>query len=220
MTVDAGKVDYGEPILPDESLKVISFSSFGVKNGTYGYKENGLAVTGNFFNAAKGKTLDGTLLKGRIYLDNGTDIRFGGKDNPWMGIYLMAVEDAIHLYVNDVLVYKFMPNAAGATLVGKAFNLQMSIVYVDCDEDGVKDDVQLGLWFNGTLYKNKFLEIPDVAPTLGSMMSIYSPYEGRVVKILSTEVDNNADLSIFGFDRNYEEYLDKTGKPRTVRTDL
>ena len=113
-----------------------------------------------------------------------------------------------------------MPNATGTTLVGEAFDLKMSINYVDSDGDGTADDVQLGLWFNDVLYKNKFLELQDVAPTLGSMMSIYSPYEGRYVQVVSTEVDNNADLSIFGFDRNYEDYLDRTGKPRTVRTEL
>ena len=111
MTVDAGEVDYGEPIQPDASLKVISFSSFGVADGAYGYNENGLAVTGNFYNPAKGRFLDGTLLTGKIRFDDGTDIRFGGKDNPWLGIYLMATGDALHLYANDVLVYEAFENS-------------------------------------------------------------------------------------------------------------
>ena len=220
MTVDAGEVDYGEPIQPDASWKVISFSSFGVKDGTYGYDENGLAVVGNFFNAAKGKTLDGTLLTATVYMDKDTDIRIGGKDNPWNGFVFMAVEDYIQLYVHDVPVYKFTPTAAGTVLVGEKLQLQLSVVYVDSDEDGAKDDVQLGVWFNGVLYKNKFLEFQDIAPALGSMMSIYSSNKGNVVKIISADVDNNADLRLFGFDENYEEYLDKTGKPRVVKTKL
>ncbi len=220
MTVDAGEVDYGEPIQPDESLKVISFSSFGVKDGSYGYNENTLAITGNYFSPQKGRSLDGTLLTGYVKFADGTDIRVGGKDNPWMGIYLIAAGEELHLYANDTLYYKFRESSAGIKLVGEELKLEMSIVYADTDGDGVNDDVQLGVWFNGVLYKNRYIDLTDVAPTLGSMMSIYSAYEGNHLTIKSVEVDNNADLSIFGFDKNYEDYLDKTGKPRTVRTEL
>ena len=220
MTVDAGEIDYGTPITPDPSLKVISFSSFGVKDGSYGYNENTLAITGNYYNPQKGRSLDGTLLTGYVTFADGTDIRVGGKDNPWMGIYLLAVGEELHLYANDTRYYIFRESSAGTKLVGEELKLELSIVYADTDSDGAKDDVQLGVWFNGVLYKNHFIDLPDVAPTLGSMMCIYSAFQGNYLTIRSVAVDNNADLSIFGFDKNYEDYLDRTGKPRAVRTEL
>ena len=220
MTVDAGEIDYGEPILPDSGLKVISFSSFGVKDGIYGYSENGLAVTGNYYSAAKGRSLDGTLLTGFVTFADGTDIRVGGKNNPWLGIYLMAVGEELHLYANDVLITKLKSDIAGTQLVGKEIKLEMSITYADSDEDGKTDDVLVGIWINGVLYKNRFIELVDTVPTLGSMMGIYSAYPESGIKIKSVSVDNNADLSIFGFDQDYEAYLDRTGKPRAVKTKL
>ena len=151
---------------------------------------------------------------------DGTDIRVGGKDNPWMGIYLLAVGEELHLYANDTRYYIFRESSAVTKLVGEELKLELSIVYADTDSDGAKDVVQLGVWFNGVLYKNRFIDLPDVAPTLGSMMSIYSAFQGNYLTIRSVAVDNNADLSIFGFDKNYEDYLDRTGKPRAVRTEL
>ena len=41
------------------------------------------------------------------------------------------------------------PAIAGTTLAGKWLDLMMSVQYVDSDGDGKKDDVKLGIWFDG-----------------------------------------------------------------------
>ena len=221
MTIQAGKTDYGEAITPDPSLKEISFSSFGIKDGIYGYKENDLAVTGGYYDAMKGTILDGTLFNADVkFSSHGMMLRYGGKKSAWEGLWFQSDGDIIRLWDGENLVCKFLPEIAGTQLVDNMFNLKLSIVYVDSDSDGVKDDVQLGIWFNDVMYRNEYIYLTDFSPKMGSLMGIFSPREGETLEVRSADVYNGIDYGIFGFDKNYESYLKTTGIERIVYTSL
>ncbi len=62
--------------------------------------------------------------------------------------------------------------AIGAdTFVNNEFLLQFTTEYVDADFDGNKDDLKIGYWFNGTLYKNQFYYYVDAVPYLGTRIN-------------------------------------------------
>lgn len=221
VTIQARKVDYGEAIMPESSLKEISFSSFGIKDGIYGYKKNDLAVTGGYYDVMKGTILDGTLFNADVKFSSyKMMLRYGGKKSAWEGLWFESDGDIIKLWDGKNLVCKFLPEIAGTQLVDNTFNLKLSIVYVDSDSDGVKDDVQLGVWFNDVMYRNRYIYITDFAPQMGSLLGIYSSKEGETLEVRSAEVYNGIDYGIFGFDKNYESYLKTTGIERIVYTNL
>lgn len=113
-----------------------------------------------------------------------------------------------------------MPDLAGVKLTDNMINLKLSIVYVDSDKDGQKDDVQLGVWFDNKMYKNEYFYLTDFASQMGSLLGIYSPTKGLNIEVSTEDVDNSADLSIFYFDENWKTFLTTTGKPRAVYTNL
>lgn len=87
----------------------------------------------------------------------------------------------------------------------------MSVQYVDSDGDGKKDDVKLGIWFDGVLYENKYIYIADFAESMGSYMGIYSSNPESHISIRSIEVETYIDLALFGFDDNYASRFKTTG---------
>ena len=221
MTIQAGMSDYGEAIIPDPSLKEISFSSFGIKDGIYGYKDNDLAASGGYYDAVKGTTLDGTLFHADVKFSSGKMmLRYGGKNSAWEGLWFQSDGNHIKLWDGENLICRFLPEIAGTQLVDNMFNLKMSIVYVDSDSDGMEDDVQLGIWFNDVMYKNAYIYLTDFALKMGSLLGIYSPKEEETLEIHSVDIYNGIDYGIFGFDKDYENYLKTTGIEKTVYTSL
>ncbi len=222
ITVSNVKLDYGPSIKPDKSLKKISFSSFGIEDGVYGENNNALAVSGGYFDPVRGRSLNGTLFSGYVKFgsQNGVQLNYGGKNSAWEGIAIRSMGDALWLVQGDNLLGTFMPDIAGVKLTDNMINLKLSIVFVDSDKDGKKDDVQLGVWFNDRMYKNEYYYLTDFASQMGSLLGIYSPTKGLNIEVKTEEVDNSADLSIFGFGKNWKTFLKTTGKPRAVYTSL
>ncbi len=222
ITVSNVKLDYGPSIKPDKSLKKISFSSFGIEDGVYGENNNALAVSGGYFDPVRGRSLNGTLFSGYVKFgsQNGAQLNYGGKNSAWEGIAIRSMGDALWLVQGDNLLGTFMPDIAGVKLTDNMINLKLSIVFVDSDKDGNKDDVQLGVWFNDRMYKNEYYYLTDFASQMGSLLGIYSPTKGLNIEVKTEEVDNSADLSIFGFGKNWKTFLKTTGKPRAVYTSL
>ena len=213
---------FGESIQPDALLKEISFSSFGVKDGVYASKHPDLAAKGGFFDPAMGQTLNGTLLNGdvRFSSEAAVEIRYGGLNNAWEGLVLRASGRKLLLVDTTGLLYTFVPEFAGVDLTDNTVNLKISLNYVDSDSDGVTDDVKLGFWFNDVLYKNEFIYLTDYTEKLGSKLGIYVPEGNATLALNSRQVDNSIDFALFGFTKDFKQYLKATGKAKEIITKL
>lgn len=213
---------FGESIQPDASLKEISFSSFGVKDGVYACKHPDLAAKGGFFDPAMGQTLNGTLLNGDVRFSGeaAVEIRYGGLNNAWEGLVLRASGRKLLLVDTTGLLYTFVPEFAGVDLTDNTVNLKISLNYVDSDSDGVTDDVKLGFWFNDVLYKNEFIYLTDYTEKLGSKLGIYVPEGNATLALTSRQVDNSIDFALFGFTKDFKQYLKATGKAKEIITRL
>ena len=85
----------------------------------------------------------------------------------------------------------------GDTFAGKSFLLQLSTEFVDCDNDGQKDDIKLGIFFDGVLYCNNYIYIPNEAQTLSTGVNFNGGSEGfaQFSSVLLKEL-TNTDLGI------------------------
>ena len=211
----------GEPIVPDSSLKQISFSRFGIRDGVYTSTHPDFAAQGGFFHPVMGQTLNGTLFNADFCFNGeAVEIRYGGLANAWEGLVLRSSGKNLLLVDTTGLLCTFTPEYAGTDLTGSKVNLQISLLYVDSDADGSKDDVKLGFWFNGVLYKNEFLYLTDYAKKLGAKLGIYIPEGNGSLGVTSGYADNSIDFTLFGFTKNFKQYLKTTGKPKSVKTKL
>ena len=202
------------PIQPDENLKKISFSSFSIEDAEFtDINVTDFCTSGAYRDLMKGKTLDGTLFHGRVKFGEkgGAELRFGGLATAWLGLRITGHADGTIILTEAELnapekqfSYLFNPYEAGCELVGAWLDLKISTQFVDCDNDGVVDDVKLGIWFNDVLYQNEYIYLCNYAPHMGSYLSIYSSNKEGYISIESVEVDNTIELTLFGFDDNYK----------------
>ena len=157
-----------------EGMTEITFRDFGFVDGDITQYP-----TGEY----EGTTLDNTLFTGKIIFPESTaaHIMYGGKvggggfdivpaqdttTNEWYLRLFDTNHDKAGKTFNE---YKFYEDVAGVALVGEELDLSLSIQYVDHDQDGVKDDVKLGVWFAGKLYNNNYIYLDNFADTGHSM---------------------------------------------------
>ena len=211
------KPDYGTPIHPDSALKEISFSSFGIADGTYQFNNTDLSAKGGYFDPERGKSLNGVLFNGNITFESewGVQIRLGGKTSAWEGLCFVSNGDGKLLLIDSFQNKTwcvFTPAVAGVQLTDNMLNVKISIEYVDNDGDGKSNDVKVGVWFENVLYKSQFIYLPDCAENMGSMLGIYIPKENIKMAISSENVDNSIDFTLFGYTKNYAAELKRTEK--------
>ena len=204
---------------PDDSFKKITFTHFGVGNGTY-VSDGGSAMTVS--GQAEG-SLDRTVLCGRIYLpeDEKIIITVGGKNNMWYGIRFVVGKDGkwTLLWCGDKVNKQYgsmVPLQAGCSLTGQWLDFMMSTEIVDADDDGQKDDVKLGVWFNGSLYQDEYFMILDQGYELGSYFGVYCQAKDSYVTLYSIpELVEPFNYSIFGLSQDWENMLLNTGTKKT-----
>ena len=68
--------------------------------------------------------------------------------------------------------YNFYSSLAKTKLINNKFLLQITTEAVDYDNDSRKDDVKLGVWFNGVLYKNEYIYLIDAVNNLGNNFAL------------------------------------------------
>ncbi len=155
-------------------------------------------------------SLDGTLFSAKLKFNvNGSRMHLGlnnKSDNGYTGIGVRLEDDKLvignelgdhkealsnmglsHIVISPKVV------GVGNTFVNKEFLLQMSIEYVDHDNDGKKNDIKLGVMINGKFFANTYFYIKNQASRLGTKInfseggpSSYAPY-GDVIPNLGVK---------------------------------
>ena len=196
---------------PNEKFEKITFEYFGIANGIYKFNGSGAPT----FEGKGSKTLNQKVLCGDVLITGkGNDhLMVGGGDNVWYGLRFITQENGtIQLHWIDadggIPIEVFNPTTAKATLIGEWVNLMISTEIVDADGDGSKDDIEVGVWFNGVLYKNKFYTVIDKAAGLGKYLGYYSGVEGNAIEIRSIpEYVKGYDFSVFGLTKDWKSTL-------------
>ena len=156
------------------------------------------------------------IFTGYLTVNGVVYVQYGGKgldesNDYWYGIRLRFDGSKVTLtsssgeFTNS---YDISPKTAGTELYNNRFLLQLSTRKVDSDKDGLEDDVQLGIWFNGVLYDNTYFYLVDAVDKLGNNIAVMQPYRDTEQGFFSIEsVKLKVDLSEYGFDENWAKSL-------------
>ena len=199
------------PKKPNENFEKITFEYFGVKDGIYKY-DGSVDPT---YEAKGADSLDQKVFCGDVLFSGKGANHFmvGGNGNTWYGLRFITQENGtIVLYWIDdeglQLVETYDSTTAGATLIGEWLNLMISTEIVDADGDGAKDDIELGVWFNGVLYKEEFYTILDKASGLGKQFGFDCSAEDNSIEIRSIpELVKGFDYSVYGLTKDWQKTL-------------
>lgn len=177
---------------PSDSLKKITFFQYGIEDGTYESAAD-INTKGSY---KKSDSVAGTVLCGDIQIINGDkgeiDIFLGSKTNVWeQGVRLTkygAANDLRLIYQTPDTykeVLRISTDEAGVDFTSEKFNLMWSMEMVDSDSDGSDDDLKIGIWFNGFLYKQAYVYVADFGvDMLGNVFSTYCG-EGTAITLNS-----------------------------------
>ena len=198
----AEKVDPA-PVITNE-FKQISFATYLFEAGTYGTAENPLS------GHCRENSMDKVVFSDTLCFPEGGDVqwRFAGGESIWHGLMINVYGNALKLSNTVDGEWKsiiFDPKVAGCDLVGKDVKITISFEYVDCDEDGEKDDVKLGVWFNGKAYADRCFYLIGEAPRLGGYTMFYSPSGAHGITI--DPYYPSLDFTIFGYTANWAKEL-------------
>jgi len=169
----------------------ISFRDFGIADGEY-TKWKGQTYSG--------ETMDNTLFSGTITFPRveKAQLSYGGKGNQ-TGIELVTAHNKVtgewylRLRENKNKAFKeqnLYSDVAGVNLVGSPLELHLSLEFVDNDGNGTKNDVKLGVWFDGTLYDDQYIYInnfADAENAIGPWLT-YIPKPGGPINLKSSDI--------------------------------
>ena len=199
--------DTAKETLPS-SFRKVTFHNFGVNNGTFNYNGGKLCFYGDY-----ALNLNKTIFSGDVYYSHtkGGDFRYGGKTNEWCGLWFYTRSDG-KLYMRgvegDTGTYVFNPVIAGTELTDTWFNIKLSTEYVDSDNDGNKDDIKLGVWFNDVLYDNTYIYLKDYAQYFGNYFSIFVDNSDSFIALKNDEsIDRGVDFTLFGCTKNWAKEI-------------
>lgn len=174
------------------TFEEITFSDFGIKDGTYTFNEQRLSTIGELSEGYLNRTFVGTVNFSETAM---TTINFAGKNSGWEGVMLHTSADGVrfsdnHDQFESILIVE---EETGAKLTDNDVEVMLSFEMADIDGDGDKDDVCFWLYFDGVLYQNKpIVEAKDYANYLGGYLSIYSNKATSSVTIQSKELSRPA----------------------------
>ena len=175
--------------------------------------------TFTYGNFARIESLDKTLVSANVQFNTaGARLHLGctpGAANGYSGLGLRLESNGTLVLGNELVSvegvqdneltsiglnhFVFSARAAGVgdTFTGKSFLLQLSTEFVDQDNDGEKDDIKLGVFFNGVLYCNNYIYILGEAQTLSTGVNFNGGSQG-FAQFSSVRIQEltNADLGI------------------------
>ena len=199
------------PTQPNETFEKVTFDYFGLKDAIY--KCDGTVAP--TYEAKGNESLDQKVLCGDILLEGKGPIHLmlGGKTNIWYGFRFITQENGtiVLCWVDDEglqIIEVYDDATAGSTLMGEWLNLMISIEILDADEDGEKDDIELGVWFNGVLYKEEFSTILNKASGLGKQFGFDCVGEDNSIAIRSIPaLLRGFDYSVYHLTKDWEKTL-------------
>ncbi len=199
------------PKKPNPDFERITFDYFGAKDGLYKYDGTDAPT----FEGKGNDSLDEKVLCGDVLFSGKGENHFmvGGNGNTWYAFRFITKENGtIQLWWVDKegmpLIEIFDSTTAGTTLVGEWLNLMISTEILDADGDGVEDDIELGVWFNGVLYKEQYYTILDKASGLGKQFGFDCMGEDNSIAIRSIpELVKGFDYGAYGLTKDWEKTL-------------
>ncbi len=191
---------------PDEKIEQLpknlikrTFNDYGVSNGT---------VT--WATAVRNGSIIGNIFSGYItFSGKNMWLQYGGagsgQNDFWKGMRFACDGEKITLSASAGEFsgsYNFYSSLARTKLINNKFLLQITAEAVDIDNDGNTNDVKLGVWFNGVLYKNEYIYLKDAADKLGNNFAIIQkdqrPIDGNA--IVESYVERSEKAEIFPAD--------------------
>ena len=196
--------------IPNENFKKITFAHAGIEDGKYvGDGSSNFVVRGK----VKGG-FDKKVFCGDIFIEDGSQVHMmlGGKDSPWYGLTVnfptSGKPNLTWGAAKPMGFYVGVPDVVS----GKWVNIMISTEIIDADEDGLLNDVKMGLWFDGQLIKSGSFIISDRAEELGENIAIYCATEGSTISIRSIpELIEPFDYARYGLTEDWENTLLNTG---------
>lgn len=191
--------DFVPEVLPDNLFRT-TFYDFGFSDGKLSSSRS-----------VGGGTIIGTLFSGYVSF-HGKDVWFQyggkgtGKNDYWYGMRFACDGKKITLSASNREFkgsYSFYSAAAKTELIDNEFLLQISAEAVDYDNDSQKDDVKLGVWFDGLLYKNEYIYMIDSVDKFGNN-----------VALLQKDWDPKVGYAVV------KSYVEKSDIPEQLPTDL
>ena len=193
-------------IIKSTDMSELTFEDFEIEDGTYDD-----TFSGNY----AGKTMDKTLFSAKIkFSETGkTDFMFGGTkasggfslqpnwDETNNKYYLRLYDtnaDESGIKINERLD---TDKAGVTTFVGEEFKLNYTLEYVNHDDETTKNDLKLGVWFNGKLYNNRYFYIDDYVDnghSIGGYITVWVR-EGATIDLKSCNYQLPDDLTDISF---------------------
>lgn len=173
-----------------------TFNDYGIANGnvTWATSVKQGSVVGNAFSGYitfKGKNM------WFQYGGDGT-----GKDDFWKGMRFACDGEKLTLSSSTGEfsgTYNFYSSLAKTKLIDNKFLLQITAEAVDHSNDGNQNDVKLGVWFDGVLYKNEYIYLTDAVGKLGNNFAVIQkdqrPADGSAV--VESYVERSQETELF-----------------------
>lgn len=190
-------------VLPTD-LPIYTFTDYNVEERTT-----------NWLEKLKSGTIVDSMFAGYFTVTGNIWFQYGGKGDEshafWYGIRMNFDGEKIILSSSNGEFrgsYTFTSDVAGTALYDNRFLLQLTTIRCDSDNDGLEDDVQLGVWFNGILYDNTYIYLVDAADRFGRNLGVLQPDQKPALGHAVIEpVKKKVDLSRYGFDNNWVSTL-------------
>ncbi|MDD6478811.1 MAG: hypothetical protein PUF48_03225, partial [Oscillospiraceae bacterium] len=155
-------IDAVAGIEPDSSFKRISFSTFGIADGVYDASNSSSSspVTGNFPNSFDKKYFSADVM----FKGSGAQIVLAADSNG-KGLAINATNAAMLSTVYDGTINRVMRPMLPAGTIDSfnetKFNLGVSFEVIAADSDARKNDLKVGVWINGALYRDDYFIIKN-----------------------------------------------------------
>ncbi len=192
----------------DSNYTQLTFDSYDVDSGVYGYNGTPDLIIDEKCDL---DSMDGVVLRDTLNFTDkpGAQMYIGGKDHGWQGLLLASLGEGA-LTIIDVAggnnpAIRFDSAIAGVQLTDNDVEMAFSFSYVDADNDGEKDDVKLGVWFDGKAYNDEWFYLYNIAPNLGGHLGVYSAAEGSSIGI--TTYTPPIDFAEWGFTKDWAKTL-------------